>query len=57
MKKLMPVVSAIALALVIVPSVMYFADSMDKLRMQALILAGTALWFATAPLWMGGKST
>jgi hypothetical protein len=53
MKKWLPLVSAIALALVIVPACLYLADAMEKPRMQALMLAGTVLWFVSAPFWPG----
>lgn len=52
MKKLIPLLSAIALALIVVPVLMYFGDSIDKSRMRTLMLAGTVLWFISAPLWM-----
>jgi hypothetical protein len=53
MKKWLPLVSAIALALVTVPACLYLAEVIDKPRMQALMLAGTVLWFVSAPLWLG----
>lgn len=53
MNKLLPFLSSIALALVIAPASMYLADSMDKPTMQTLMLAGTVLWFVSAPLWIG----
>jgi len=52
-KKLLPVVSVIALALVIAPSCLYLADVIDKPMMKLLMLAGTVLWFVSAPLWLG----
>lgn len=56
MKKLLQIISLIGLLLVIVPACMYLADSMDKSRMQTIMLAGTVLWFITAPFWMNKKS-
>lgn len=53
MKKLLPIISAISLALVIVPACLYLAGSTDKSHMQTLMLVGTVLWFVTAPIWMG----
>jgi hypothetical protein len=53
MKKLVPLVSIIGLALVIVPACLYLAEAVDKPRMQSLMLAGTLLWFVSAPLWLG----
>lgn len=53
MKKLIPLASAIALALVIIPACLYLADAIDKPRMQSLMLSGTILWFVSAPFWLG----
>jgi hypothetical protein len=53
MKILIPLVSATALALILGPACLYFADIVDKPRMQSLMLVGTILWFAAAPLWLG----
>lgn len=53
MRILIPLVSIIGLALVIVPACLYLADAVDKPRMQSLMLVGTVLWFVSAPLWMG----
>ena len=53
MKKLLPIISAIGLAFVIVPACLFLAGSNDKSQMQTFMLVGTLLWFATAPLWMG----
>ena len=53
MKKLLPVVSFAALALVIVPACLYLAGLTEKPQMQTLMLVGTVLWFVSAPLWMG----
>jgi hypothetical protein len=53
MKILIPLVSAAALALTLGPACLYFADIVGKPRMQSLMLVGTILWFASAPLWLG----
>jgi len=53
MKKLLPVISAIGLALVVVPACLYLANFTDKPQMETLMLVGTVLWFVSAPLWMG----
>lgn len=55
MKKLLPIISAIGLALVVVPACLYLANFTDKSQMKTLMLIGTILWFASAPLWMGKK--
>lgn len=57
MKKLLPVISFVGLALVIVPACLYLAGSTDKSQMKTLMLVGTVLWFVSAPLWMGRKNS
>jgi hypothetical protein len=54
-RRLAPLISAVALALVFVPALLYLGDSIDKPRMQTLMLIGTALWFASAPFWIGAR--
>ena len=46
-------VSLAALALVTIPSLLYFMNSTshDTVKMTALV--GTIVWFATTPFWMG----
>lgn len=56
MKRFIPIVSAIGLALVIVPACLYLADSINKSQMKSLMLIGTLLWFLSAPLWIGGNT-
>ena len=56
-KKLTPIISLLGLALIIVPACLYLAQSTDKSQMQALMLVGTVLWFASAPIWMGDNRT
>ena len=55
MKFLLPILSLLGLALVIVPAVAYLAGWMEKDPMKQLMLTGTLLWFATVPFWMGKK--
>jgi len=56
MKPLIPVVSIIGLALVIVPPIVYLAGAIDKSSMTSLMLVGTIVWFVTAPFWLGRKA-
>jgi hypothetical protein len=53
MKPFLKVISFVALGLVIIPPVLYLAGSLAKPPMISLMLAGTLLWFATVPWWMG----
>ena len=57
MKKLLPVISALALTLVFVPACLYLAGATDKAQMNALMLIGTLGWFVTAPVWIGKGKT
>lgn len=53
MKRLLPLLSAIALVLVIVPACLHLAGVVDKTQVKLLMLIGTVMWFLTAPLWLG----
>lgn len=55
MKNWLPLVSTIGLALVLVPACLYLAGAVDKPQMRTLMLFGTVLWFASAPLWLGRR--
>ena len=55
MRKLLPAISSLGLALIILPACMYLAESIAKSQMEVLMLVGTGLWFVSAPLWMGKK--
>ena len=48
-------ISWVSLMLIIVPPVLYFTDSVSADMMNVLLLVGTVIWFATAPLWMRGE--
>jgi hypothetical protein len=53
MKRWLPLISMAGLALVIVPAVLYLTGTITKDLMTTLMLAGTVVWFVTAPLWIG----
>lgn len=57
MKTALKLTSIVGLALVIVPPILYLAGNLDKGLMQSLMLAGTVLWFASAPWWMGRNNS
>ena len=48
-------ISWVSLMLIVVPPVLYFTDSVSADMMMKLLLAGTLVWFGTAPLWMRGQ--
>ncbi len=56
MKKLLPVLSFLGLALVLAPPIAYLAGSVDKASMSTIMLVGTLLWFATVSFWMGRQT-
>ncbi|MEX0599421.1 MAG: hypothetical protein WD423_09645 [Rhodothermales bacterium] len=50
------VLSAFGIGLTVLPSFFVFAGSISWQTHANLMLAGTVLWFATAPLWMEGTT-
>lgn len=52
---LLKILSAIGLILTLVPSFLVFAGVIDLECNKTLMLAGTILWFITAPFWMNQK--
>ena len=46
-------VSLIALAVTVLPSVLYFSDMLSIEFMKRVALAGTVAWFISASMWMG----
>ncbi|MBN2234548.1 MAG: hypothetical protein JW706_05315 [Opitutales bacterium] len=55
MKTALKWISLLALVAVILPPFLYFKGSVSKPMMSGIMLAGTVLWFATAPFWMGRR--
>jgi hypothetical protein len=51
-KKLAKLASALALAGTVAPAVLYLLGRLELAGVHGLMLAATALWFASAPLWM-----
>lgn len=48
----MKLISLLALAATIVPSVLYFNGIVDHNTVMWTALAGTVVWFVVTPLWM-----
>lgn len=48
-------VSLVALAATLVPSLLYFSGALTHDVVKWTVLAGTVAWFAVTPLWMGRK--
>lgn len=55
MKNLLRILPVIGLALILVPSCLYLLGAIDKPSMNTLMLVGTVLWFASAPMLIGAK--
>ncbi len=52
MKMLVRILSAIALGLTVIPSILVFVGNITWQTHADLMLGGTVLWFVTAPYWM-----
>lgn len=46
-------VSMIALAVTIVPGLLFFAGALEIEPMKWISLGGTVAWFIATPMWMG----
>jgi hypothetical protein len=57
MRRILQVFSWAALGATIVPSVLYLRDGLPLDAVKAWMLAGTVVWFVTAPLWMDRENT
>lgn len=55
MRLILQIVSWVALAGTILPSVLYLADRVTLAQSQNWLLAATIAWFIATPLWMGRK--
>lgn len=47
------ILSLVALAITIVPCLLFFFGLLDQETMKWIALAGTIFWFIVTPLWMG----
>lgn len=56
MKRVLKLVSSLGLALTVVPAFLVFTGSMSWSTHAALMLVGAALWFGSAPFWMGEET-
>lgn len=57
MTKIARIISFVGLGLTVVPAFLVFAGMLAWEDHAAIMLAGTVLWFATAPFWMLSKKT
>ena len=57
MKRILQIISYLALALTLLPAVLFFADKLELHQAKLWMLAAALGWFATAPFWMEHKAT
>jgi hypothetical protein len=55
MRHVFKYLSFLGLAMTVVPAFLVFAGQLDLAAHQVWMLAGTGLWFVTAPLWIRKK--
>ncbi len=55
MRIVLQIISAIALGLTVIPSMLFFSGRMELDMMKWLMLLATIAWFVVTPLWMGRK--
>lgn len=55
MRVALQIISYIALAMAVIPSIVYFSGGMELERVKTLMLLATVVWFVVTPFWMGRK--
>ena len=55
MRILYQLLAAVGLAMILVPSLLYYFDSIPMDQMKMYMFIGTVLWFAGAIPWLGKK--
>jgi len=53
MRRLLQILSWIALAATVLPPIGFFADTISKDTMKTAMLGATIAWFVVTPFWMG----
>ncbi len=57
MKKIMEIISYLALALLVAAPILFYAEKVTLELNKTLMLAATIVWFAGALCWMGREKT
>ena len=57
MKRLLQLISWIALAATVVPSALFLAGTVQLEQVKMLMLVATVVWFVVTPLWMGRETS
>ena len=55
MKIIYQIISAVGLAMLLVPSILFFLGNIEPEPMKNYMFIGTMLWFAGAIPWLGRK--
>ena len=55
MRIILQVISAIALAMTVLPSLVYFSGNIELNTVKGLMIVASIVWFAVTPFWMGRK--
>ena len=55
MKTIYQILAIVGLLLLLVPSILFYMDSITGERMKLIMLIGTVLWFSGAIPWLGKK--
>ena len=55
MRTIYKIIAVAGLALVLVPSILYFLGNIEPGQMKTFMFTGTMLWFAGAIPWLGRK--
>lgn len=55
MRIFLQITSWVALVATILPAVLFLANALDLNQTKWIMLAGTLVWFAATPWWMGRK--
>ena len=55
MRLVLQIISCLALAMTVLPSIVYFSGNMELDRVKLLLLVASVVWFAATPFWMDRK--
>ncbi len=55
MRLVLQIISCIALAMTVLPSLVYFSGNMELERVKWLLILASVVWFVVTPFWMDKK--
>jgi hypothetical protein len=56
MRRLLQLVSFLALAGIVVPPILYFSGQLAHQPLETVMLVATLLWFVATPFWMNDRT-